>query len=207
MTSTDLNLEADLQWLKGVAGLDDDDLARWDRAAWEQWARALRADPHGPNPAVPAWMQPLLTRWHVDFSAPLPSVAQPWPTAHDWFTETEAHRDLTLTVLEAWQEPAPTLGQVRQARDHATAQGATALMNLTVVPAKPWGAAVTGEIEAYYVAIPVPDPTLEAELAQIMGAPGESTEAPFRNVTELMHYAGLPALRVRACMLTWEWMY
>jgi hypothetical protein len=207
MTTADLDLEADLEWLKGVAGLDDDYLAQWDKAAWEQWARALRADPHGPNPSVPAWMRPLLTRWRCDFTGPQPSVAQLWPTDHDWFTEAEVHRDLTLTVLEAWQEPAPTLSQVRQAWEHATAQGATALMNLTVVPAEPWGEAVTGEIEAFYVTTPFPDPTLGEELTQIMGAPGHPKAAPFRNVTELMHYAGLPGPGAAASMLTWEWMY
>ena len=106
MKTNQLELQADLEWLKNVSGVDDAHIAGWDTAAWGQWAGAMHADPGGPNPSVPAWMQPLLTRWHLDYSLPFPCVAQLWPTGHDWFAETDAHPELTLTVDEAWDGPA-----------------------------------------------------------------------------------------------------
>ena len=85
--------------------MDETSIAEWDTAAWQQWSTAMHADPHGPNPSVPAWMQPLLTRWHVDFSAPLPAVAQLWPTGHDWFADPGITRMTTLLETKTVWHP------------------------------------------------------------------------------------------------------
>lgn len=207
VTTDQLELRADIEWLKNVAGMAEASIAEWDTAAWEQWSKAMHADPHGPNPSVPAWMQPLLTRWHVDFSAPFPSVAQLWPTGHDWFAETDAHPELTLTVDEAWDGPAPSLAQVRQAWQYADSQGATPLVNLTVVPAAPWGEAVVGQIEAFYVVTQTPALDISEGLARILDAPGAYRATPFPDVTQLMHHAGLSAPGAEACLHAWEWIY
>lgn len=207
MKTNQLVLQADLDWLKNVAGMDETSIAGWDTAAWGQWSTAMHADPHGPNPSVPAWMRPLLTRWHVDFSGPLPSVAQLWPTGHDWFAETDGHPELTLTVNEAWEVPAPSLTQLRQAWEYAASQGATPLVNLTVVPAAPWGEAVVGQIEAFYVFTDTPGPDTAEVLAQIMDAPGSSRATPFPDVMQLMHVAGLPSPGAEASLQAWEWIY
>ena len=139
MTSTTLDLDGALVWLKTVAGIDDDYIARWPAAAWAEWAKAMYADREGANPAVPAWMQPHLGTWHQDFSGPFPCVAQLWPSAHNWFAEADLHGDLSLGI-EGPEDRQPTLAQVRAAWEYATARGATPLLSISVVPTAPHGA-------------------------------------------------------------------
>lgn len=199
MTTTDNDRTARaLEWLKGAAAIDNAYISRWDMAAWDQWARAATADPAGPCPSVPAWMQPLLEDWHTDFSLPQPSVAQLLPTGHDWFTESDTHPDLTLLVEGAEGEQAPTLAQVRQAWSRAVEGGVQPFVAMHVVPAVPWGVAVVGQIEAFYVAgegTSVRE--LTNELDRILSVPSGAPVVPLDARTD--H----PAPLVRA----WEWMY
>lgn len=204
------DLESALHWLKGVAGIDDSYISRWPNKAWEEWARAMHAgndDPRGVNPSVPAWMQPHLGRWHLDFSGPYPSVGQLWPTAHDWFSDADVHEDFSLRVEElmdgVWF---PTVGQVRAAWECAAAAGATPLASITLVPAEPWGSAVVAELEAFYVV----DINLSAQLIEqittIFGhAPGRSA-ALAGDVAEILVHADLPPVP-GAEVRSWEWMY
>lgn len=199
-----------LHWLKGVAGIDDQYIERWPTAAWAEWAKAMHAGRDSINPSVPSWMQPLLGPWHWDFSGPFPCVAQLWPTAHDWFTEADTHDDFTLEVEEPVDEHAPTLDQLREAWQLATDQGATPLMNVSVVPAEPYGVAVTGEVEAFYIVGHSLDPELVDRIARLLGVDGTTTSARTRATStaagELLTHAGRDAIdggELRA----WEWMY
>ena len=205
-----VELRDDLRWLKGVAGIDDQYIARWPTAAWAEWAKAMHAGRDSINPSVPSWMQPLLGPWHRDFSGPFPSVAQLWPTAHDWFTEADTHDDFTLEVEELVDESEPALDQLRAAWQLATDQGATPLMSMSVVPAAPYGAAVTGEVEAFYIVGQSLDSELVDRIARLLGADGATTSvittATSTTAGELLAQAGRDAIdggELRA----WEWMY
>lgn len=190
-----------LHWLKRVAGIDDRYIEQWPTAAWAEWAKAMRAGRDSSNPSVPVWMRPLLGPWHWDFSGPFPCVAQLWPTAHNWFTEADAHDDFTLEVAEPAEEDAPTLDQLREAWQLANDHGATPLMNVSVVPAEPYGAAVTGEVEAFYIVGHVLDPELVERIARVLGAEGAATSATTRALSaaasELLTHAGRPPHRGR----------
>jgi len=204
-----LDLDGALTWLKRVAGIDDDYIAKWPAEAWAEWARAMYAgngDPRGTNPSVPTWMQPHLGRWHVDFGGPYPSVAQLWPTTHHWFAEADDHADFSLAVDEPMNDWSPRVDQLRAAWEAAAAHGATPLLSISVVPAEPWGKAVTGEIEAFYVVGVDLSAQLIDELTLIFGtSPGRSA-AYARDVDELLVHADLPPLP-GAEVQSWEWMY
>lgn len=205
-----LDLDGALRWLKRVAGVDDDYIAKWPVEAWAEWARAMHAgngDPRGVNPTVPTWMQPHLGRWHLDFSGPYPSVAQLWPTAHNWFAEADTHDDFFLEVEELMEGVwFPTVEQVRAAWECAASAGATPLLSITVVPAEPWGKAVAAQLEAFYVIGVDLTPQLIDQVTGIFGsAPGRSAGLA-RNVDEILTHADrspLPGAEVRS----WEWMY
>lgn len=183
----------DLDWLKDVAGLQDADIAGWDRGAWNQWSRAMHADRQEPHPAVPAWMRPLVGNWHRDFSLPFPSVGQLWPTGHDWFVEIDAHPDFTLTVEEPEPGHAPALQQLRQAWRHAAWRGAIPLMMISLVPVAPWGAAVCGRIEAFYTLTQTSEAGLAADLEQLLGTGPAAAVAAFKDAAHLCREAGLSA--------------
>jgi len=205
MTSAALDLKSALSWLKRVAGIDDDYIARWPAAAWTEWAKAMHADRHGPNPSVPEWMQPHLGTWHQDFSGPFPCVAQLWPSAHNWFAEADNHLDFSLVIEEPNDNQQPTLAQVRAAWEYATVRGATPLLSISVVPATPYGDAVTGEIEAFYVVGTKLD-GLGGALDRILDSTGTAVGDLARDAASVMQHAGLaahPEEELRA----WEWMY
>ena len=188
-------LQQSLEWLKGVAGLDDEYLARFPSEAWEQWALAMHADGRGLNPTVPLWMQPVLGPWHHDFSGPFPCIAQLWPTGHDWFTEADVHDDFTLTVEGPLDHEPPTLVQLRDAWTLTRHVGATPLANVSVVPAEPWGHAVAGEIEAFYaVGLRLEDGPLAAQLNELLGFPGSPRPYMPRDGAHALQLAGLPAV-------------
>ncbi|WP_424468069.1 hypothetical protein [Pseudoclavibacter helvolus] len=206
--SPDINrhrLLESLGWLKKAAGVDDEYLSRWPSEAWWQWHLAMRADPQGPNPAVPTWMRPLLGRWHRDFGMPFPCVGQLWPTTREWFGEADTHADLTLRVETTTDGGEPNLTQLRAAWTRAVDLHLTPVLSMSLEPAAPWGEAVVGTIEAFYVIggkAPWQEheealgPDDRASFAQILGTPGASTSVMLTNSDT----QGLP-------LLAWEWLY
>jgi hypothetical protein len=151
-------------------------------------------------------MRPLLGEWHRDFSLPFPCVAQLWPTAHDWFTEDDEHPDFTLEVEAPAEGDAPTLDQIRQAWQLATDSGATPLMNVSVVPAEPWGVAVTGMVEALYVVGQALEPELLDRIADSLGANVLTTPALNLDAEPILTSAGFDAIG-DAHAWAWEWLY
>lgn len=209
------DLDDALQWLKNVSGVDDRYIAQWPRAAWEQWARAMytypNEYPNEANPSVPDWMQPHLGSWQGDFSAPYPCVAQLLPTAHDWFAEAVTREDFTLGDAELTGDAladsaTPTVEQLHQAWKLAKDSGATPLISLSIVPAEPYGHAVVGEIEAFYV---VGNP-LRHELLQgiteLLGVEGAARSVLKSDANEMLTLAGREPVN-GAELHTWEWMY
>lgn len=186
-------LDRDLTWLKRVAGVDDEYLARWDRALWAEWSKSMHAQRDAPCPSVPRWMAPKLVDWHQDFSLPYPCVAQLWPTMEAWFQEADDHDDLTLIIQEPGEGYSPTLAKVRQAWEFAADRAVTPALAISVVPHRDIRGAVIGEIEAFYVTdIAQPFDEISGDLAEILGADGAAPPL------------ALPGVE-RA--LGWEWMY
>lgn len=208
--SSTIDLTPALSWLKRVAGIDDAYIARWPEAAWVEWARAMYAgndNPRGVNPSAPAWMQPHLGRWHQDFSGPFPSVAQLWPTAHDWFAESDVHDDFALRIEELEEGTwFPTVESVRAAWECAASNGAQPLLSMTVVPAEPRGSAVVAELEAFYVVRVELNDQLVDQLVSILSAAPGRTSVLARDVDEVLAHAELPPLS-GAEVRSWEWMY
>ncbi|OAZ41439.1 hypothetical protein A9Z40_01820 [Microbacterium arborescens] len=139
--------EASFDWLKRTTGVDDWYIAQWPMEAWAEWERAMHAPADGPCPAVPGWMQPLLGRWHEQFSLPFPSVAQQWPSTVDWFAQADEHDDLTLMQ----DRDGPTVDELREAFRLAQERSATPALSATIVPTQPWGEHVAAELEAFYI--------------------------------------------------------
>ena len=201
-----VELDSALGWLKKVSGIDDAYIAQWPERAWVQWAKAMHGKRGEENPAVPDWMQPHLGSWHYDFSLPFPQVGQLWPTAHDWFAETENHPEFTLSIDEPDEEEQRfTLTQLRTAWHLARTQGATPMMNMLLLPQSPWGEVIEGTIEAFYVIGSDLSNALQDQLDQLMGTKGRPNSVT-GTAEELALHAGLtvsspPQLRA------WEWMY
>lgn len=207
MSEVSAGLDNALAWLKRVAGVDDDYLSRWSTDEWAEWANAMRTNSSEPNPSVPVWMRAHLGQWHRDFSGPFPSVAQLWPTAHNWFAEADTHADFTLTVSEAVGVATPTLDDVRTLWDCATARGFIPLLAVTMIPGQPVGEAVIGEIEAVYVIGPAIDMRpLEDVFDHMIGMTGASSTVTTDNAGELMGHAGLNP-RQGDVLRAWEWLY
>lgn len=207
MTEPTATLDSALVWLKRVAHVDDEYLNRWSQAEWAEWARAMRTNPSDPNPSVPAWMRPHLGQWHRDFSGPFPSIAQLWPTAHNWFAEADTHPDLTLTITEAVGVATPTLDDVRTLWDCATARDITPLLAVTMIPGQPVGEAFIGEIEAVYMVGATTDmQSLDEVFDHMIGMIGASSTGTADNASELMRHAGLNP-RAGDALRAWEWTY
>jgi len=179
MTTTDTirvdDLKAALEWLKWVAGVDDDHLARWDVAEWAQWYRAMDASiGDAVNPCVPSWINDIIRDdWSRDWSAPWPSIGQLWPTAHDWFVAAANHDDFVLKVAEADQDGehhVSHLGQLDKAwwAAHETV-GAAGLLQIDLLPPAPGTDVIIGEISAFYVVVNGEQDKLTQELHQLLG--------------------------------------
>lgn len=102
-----------IQWLMDVAGVEEADIARYSAPAWAQWERAMYAKRKRYCPGLPEWAHPQATQWAWDFSMPYPTVAQLWPTQHDWFTEEQRHENFTLEVAVPADGHASTLDTLR----------------------------------------------------------------------------------------------
>ena len=146
-----------LDWLKWVSGINDDEIARWDPQAWAQWEQAMLARRDQECPSVPAWMRPLMEQWSWDFSAPHPTVAHLWPTSVDWFAHARDHQDLQLRIYGVegedfpTAEDLPTVEGCQRAWELARQAGADPYLSMSVLPTKPYGKAVIGELEGFAV--------------------------------------------------------
>lgn len=210
-TASDAELMMSLHWLKLVAGIDDQYIAKWDREAWRQWATAMNADPAGPNPCVPEWMHELMPgRWHMDFTGPFPSVAQLWPSMMPWFleAETEGEDDFELVVEEFEGDSNPTFQQVRDVwmKAHET-PGLLPLLHLALVPAKPYGEKVRGEISALYIVGDITSEQRKHFAKMIPSVKAKDFSYAAQNAEELLEHAaamGRPGSG-RLDLISWEW--
>ena len=151
MATTDDETAELLNQLKRASGVNDEWLARWDYEAWRQWGRAMTADPDGPCPGAPDWMQSFIPHWHdVDFFCPLPCVGRVAYSEVNWPALAVEHDDLTLSA-ELMGDTAPDVNAVSRAWAVARRNGGRPALTVSLLPAAPWGRAVTGAIEALYV--------------------------------------------------------
>ena len=151
MATTDDETAELLNQLKRASGVNDEWLARWDYEAWRQWGRAMTADPDGPCPGAPDWMQSFKPHWHdVDFFCPLPCVGRVAYSEANWPALAVEHDDLTLSA-ELMGDTAPDVNAVSRAWAVARRNGGRPALTVSLLPAAPWGRAVTGAIEALYV--------------------------------------------------------
>lgn len=196
-----------LVWLRRVAGVDEDDIARYDPQAWNQWALAMNAHPNTPNPQVPEWMREHLGRWHQDFSAPYPTVAQLSASRHDWIAEADLHDDFDIDVDSPLDSAGPTLEQVRVGWSTALEHGAEPMINMTLTPARPWGASVTGFIDAFYVVLPDDEAAAIARLDDALGFAGTRSSIALRASSFSVNGDAEPAGDGPHVVRAWEWMY
>ncbi|MCY1718601.1 hypothetical protein OVA26_16815 [Microbacterium sp. SL62] len=193
MHTAPADLERDLAWLKRVAGVDDDYIARWDRRDWTAWSIAMRTPRGELCPSVPQWMAEKVGPWQNDFSLPYPCVAQLWPTTVDWFAEADEHDELTLVAEENGDRPSPTSDELRRAWTLAAGVSVTPAMAISVVPDPATPDAVVGQIEAFYLIGNEPEVAAIAQrIAGILREPGKTPVLP---------------LSVTDHVLAWEWMY
>lgn len=194
----DPKLDRSLEWLKRVAGVDDEYISRWSDIEWREWQRAMETDRADPCPSVPEWMRPLIPQWHWDFSLPWPCVAQLWPTGHDWFVEAARRGDFDLVVEEPDEGWVPQLAALEDAWRFAVGCGLTPHLAMNVLPTVRTVAGstrvdgVTGCVEAFYVTTPL----------------GSAADAIDRLQGLLGHVAAEPTGPLRGePYLAWEWLY
>lgn len=216
MTTTETvrvdDLKAGLEWLKWVAGVDDDYLARWDVAEWAQWYRAMDASiGSGVNPCVPSWINEIIHNdWSRDWSQPWPCIGQLWPTAHDWFVAEANHDDFVLQVAQgdqAGEAGGPHLSHVWNAwwaaHEHPNA---AALLRMDLLPPAPGDAAVIGEISAFYVVSVGEHEKLTRQLEQILGQTSDALHGNEITVNTMAVKAGVRPIEQARMGYQWDWM-
>ncbi|NWN87281.1 MAG: hypothetical protein HLX51_01850 [Micrococcaceae bacterium] len=203
-------LYAALAWLKEVNEVDDEYLARWDISEWANWYRAMQVGPCTLNPAAPAWIRNVIgTNWSHDWSLPFPTIAQLWPTAHDWFQELELHDDFHLQVVRPdtnEANAAPHIDQLREAWEYVTEQPESVpLMLMNLLPPPPPTNTIIGEIAAFYVVVDRPNVYICDSLKTILDSPLRASansidEESLFVEAQVEHFAHPRILRA------WEWM-
>lgn len=208
-TVSDAELTRSLEWLKRAACVDDQYIAKWDREAWRQWAAAMRADPEGPNPCVPEWMKEFIPgRWCYDKSAPYPFVAQLWPSKMPWFLEAERNGDddFELVIEEFEGDRNPAYQQVRDAWMKAyETPGLLPLLHLELVPVKPYGQKVRGEISALYIVGDITSEQREDFTEMIPAVKAKDHAYTARDAEDLLEHAAAEGRPVPGKLGVIEW--
>lgn len=204
------DLKPGLDWLKQVAGLEDDYIRRWSASDWAAWATAMGTDRNAPNPCVPDWMQPIIQgKWWWDFSLPFPQVGQLLPTAHNWFLEADRRSDFSISVDEPAEGENPDLAALRAAWEEAVSIGATPLINMDLAPDTAGGPRhVTGAVASFYI---VYAPKLESEVnnlaAALMPNPGSNYQPFHLDAIGLLTEAEVPVPNEPLTFRGWDWLY
>lgn len=142
---------------------------------WKQWALAMSADPDGPCPGLPGWMQPMAQHWHPECFLDRPAVARLVLNDESWISLARYNKDdLSVEIARTRRTvKAPTLRMLDRAWASAY-RSSLPTMTITFVPARPWGRAVTGLIEAFEIFGSSPD--VIANQTQLLGPPDATHE-------------------------------